>query len=112
MATGAAAALARARREIQHHFFSEDAVRPDRAVTFEASRDIEQRQFERMQAKGIIRRSGDGRYWLDVVAYDVDLTRRYRRVKIALMVVLAGILAGVLIPLLALAGATNSLTGH
>jgi len=88
MATGAAAAIARARRDIQHHFFSRDAVRPDRAVDFEPDRMIEQRQFERMQERGIIHRTNDGRYWLDVVACDVDLQQRYRRVRLALIVVL------------------------
>jgi len=88
MATGAAAAIARARRDVQHHFFSQDAVRPDRAVAFESSRTIEQRQFERMIDRGIIREAKPGAYWLDVVAYDVDLQQRYKRVRIALIVVL------------------------
>jgi hypothetical protein len=100
MATGAAAAIARARRDIQHHFFSHDAVRPDRAVDFEPSRLIEQRQFERMRSRGIIHETGDGRYWLDVVAYDMDLTGRYQRVKVALAVVLVVLIVVLLLPLL------------
>ena len=100
MATGAAAAVARARRDIQHHFFSHDAVRPDRAVDFEPGRMIEQRQFERMRSRGIIHETSDGRYWLDVVAYDVDLTGRYRRVKIALLVVVLVLVVVLLLPLL------------
>ena len=88
MATGAAAAIARARRDIQHQFFSNDAVRPDRAIAFDPARPLEQRQFERMRDRGIIQGTTDGRYWLDVVAYDVDLQQRYRRVRIALIVVL------------------------
>ena len=93
MATGAAAAVARARREIQHYFFSHDAVRSDRAVDFDPPTGLQRRQFERMQERGIIHQSGDGRYWLDVVAYDVDLQQRYRRVRLALIAVLI-ILAG------------------
>lgn len=90
MATGAAAAVARARRDIQHHFFSEDAVRPERAVPFEPDRMIERRQFERMLARGVIREAQPGSYWLDVVAYDADLQQRYRRIRFALIgVVLA-----------------------
>jgi hypothetical protein len=100
MATSAAAAMARARRDIQHHFFSHDAVRPDRAVDFEPERMIERRQFERMLDRGIIRQANDGRYWLDVVAYDVDLTARYQRVKIALLIVLLVFVITLLIPLL------------
>lgn len=100
MATGAAAAIARARRDVQHHFFSHDAVRPERAVPFEADRMIEQRQFERMQSRGIIREAKPGTYWLDVVAYDSDLRSRHARVKTALLlVVLMLIVVFALLPL-------------
>lgn len=99
MATGAAAAVARARRDIQHQFFSHDAVRPDRAIDFEPDRMIEQRQFERMLDRGIIHRMDDGRYWLDVVAYDVDLTARFQRVKVALLAVLLVLIVVLLLPL-------------
>jgi hypothetical protein len=86
MATAAAAAVARARRDIQHHFFSHDAVRPNRAVPFEPDRMIERRQFERMQSRGIIREASPGQYWLDVVAYDIDLRQRFSRVRIVLLI--------------------------
>jgi hypothetical protein len=43
MATAAAAAVAKARRDIQHHFFSNDAVRPDHAVAFEPRSRLQQR---------------------------------------------------------------------
>jgi hypothetical protein len=91
MATAAAAAVARARREIQHHFFSQDAVRPDRAVAFDASRRIEERQFERMRSRGIIREAKPGLYWLDVVAYDVDLRQRFTRVRWLLLIMVVGL---------------------
>jgi len=96
MATAAAALIARARRQIQHHFFSEDAVRPDRAVRFEPSNRIEERQFRRMLDRGTIRSTGADRYWLDVVAYDSDLRERHQRVRLALILViiaLAGVIA-------------------
>jgi hypothetical protein len=99
MASAAAAAVARARRDIQHHFFSKDAVRPDRAIAFEPSRRIERRLFERMMSRGIIRQVKQGRYWLDVVAYDEDLTSRYGRVKIALWIVILAFLVAALIPI-------------
>jgi hypothetical protein len=89
MATAAAALVARARREIQHHFFSADAVRPDRALPFEPGSGIERRQFERMRSRDIIRESSPGHYWLDVVAYDVDLRRRHRILKNVLFIVIA-----------------------
>ena len=92
MATSAvAAAAARARRDIQHHFFSNDAVRPDRAVDFEPRNRMQRRQFERMHLRGIIQQSNDGRYWLDVVAYDVDLRRRHRILKNVLFFVIAAL---------------------
>ena len=88
MATAAAALVARARREIQHHFFSHDAVRPDRAVPFDPGNGIERRQFDLLFRRGVIHET-DGKYWLDVVAYDVDLRERHRRVKTALLVIIA-----------------------
>jgi hypothetical protein len=91
MATAAAAAVAKARRDIQHHFFSHDAVRPDRAVAFEANRRIEERQFERMRSRGIIREAKPGLYWLDVVAYDIDLRQRFTRVRWVLLVMVIGL---------------------
>ena len=89
MATAAAALVARARREIQHHFFSHDAVRPDRAVPFDPGNGIERRQFDLLLRRGVIRETDGGKYWLDVVAYDVDLRERHRRVKTALFVIVA-----------------------
>jgi len=100
MATAAAAAVARARREIQHHFFSNDAVRPDRAVDFDPPNRLQQRQFDRMRERGIIHEATNGRYWLDVVAYDIDLTSRYTRVKWALAFALLAFAIALLIPIL------------
>ncbi len=97
MAT-AAAFVDQAWREIQHHFFSEDAVRADRAVAFTPSNTVEARQFEKMLERGSIKREGADRYWLDVVAYDVDMHRRHRRVRVALRIVsLVLVLATVLL---------------
>ena len=89
MATAAAALVARARREIQHHFFSHDAVRPDRAVPFDPGNGIERRQFDLLLRRGVVHETDGGKYWLDVVAYDVDLRERHRRVKTALFVIIA-----------------------
>lgn len=95
MATAAAAIVAKARREIQHHFFSVDAVRPDRAVVFTPTGRIETGQFEKMLERGTIRRESADRYWIDVVAYDRDLQQRYRRVRIALVVLVALLAVGI-----------------
>jgi hypothetical protein len=94
MATGAAAAVAKARRDVQHHFFSEDAVQPNRAVAFEAYSRLQQRQFERMRSRGVIREAAPGRYWLDVVAYDIDMRERFVRVRLVLLVMLVALLVG------------------
>lgn len=95
MATGAAAVIAKARRDIQHEFFSHDAVRADRAIDFDPSRHVQRRVFERWQRAGIIRRESNGRYWLDVVAYDADLRGRHNRLRIALLVVLSLLALGI-----------------
>ena len=97
MATAAAALAARARREIQHHFFCADAVRPDRALPFEPANGFERRQFERMRAHHIVHEEKPGRYWLDVVAYDVALRARHRRVRILLLAIIAGLLVAMLL---------------
>jgi len=96
MATAAAALVARGRRETQHHFFSYDAVRPDRAVPFDPGNGIERRQFERMVERGVIHQTDAGNYWLDVVAYDVDFRARHRRVKTALLVIIAILIVALL----------------
>lgn len=81
MATAAGALVARARREIQHHFFAEDAVRRDRAITFTPANRIEQRVFERWRARGVILDDGQGHYWIDVIAYDLSIRREHRIVR-------------------------------
>jgi hypothetical protein len=100
MATAAAAAVAKARRDIQHHFFSNDAVRADRAVAFEPRSGIQRRQFERMRSRGIIHEAEPGLYWLDVVAYDIDLRQRFKRVRIVLLLMLLAALVGLTVSIL------------
>lgn len=94
-----AAAIVRARRKNAAHFFVHHAVSADEAVPFVPQRPIARREFERMQARGVIRSAGDGKYWLDTVAYQADADRRRRilvPVVIAMVVVaaLAIMLAG------------------
>ncbi|MEO8141403.1 MAG: hypothetical protein ABI617_01960 [Sphingomicrobium sp.] len=96
MATGAAALMAKARRDIQHEFFSRDAVRADRAIEFDPSRHFQRRVFERWQRSGVIHEGRPGRYWLDVAAYDVDLRRRHNRLRVALLIVVGLLAAGLI----------------
>lgn len=89
MATAAAALAARARREIQHAFFSADAVRPDRAIAFAPDNGFERRQFERLRSAGAVHEEQPGRYWLDLPAYDRMLRRRLERVRIFFAILFA-----------------------
>ena len=98
MASAAAALKARARREIQHHFFAEDAVRADRAVPFTPLNGFERRQFSRMLNRGTVRQEGSNSYWIDVVAYDVELRARHRRVRITLIVVIIALAITAAVP--------------
>jgi hypothetical protein len=100
MATAAAAAVAKARRDIQHHFFSLDAVRADSAVAFEPASNLQRRQFERMQRCGIIREGKPGLYWIDIVAYDQDMRARFTRVRFILLVLVLALLIGLTLSLL------------
>lgn len=94
MATAAAAIIARARRHIQHEFFRQDAVRADRAIAFDPGRHAERRVFARWRRAGVIQEARPGYYWLDVIAYDVDLRQRHRRVRIALLAIIVLLLIG------------------
>jgi hypothetical protein len=100
MATAAAAAaVARAGRDVRHHFFSQDAVRPDSAVSFEPGSRLQRRIFQRMSESGIIREAKPGQYWIDVVAYDRDRTARFQRLRVVLLCLVFALLAGLLLVL-------------
>jgi hypothetical protein len=96
MDTAVAALVVKAKREIQHHFFSADAVRADRAVAFTPSNGFEARQFARLLKQGVIRQEAGDRYWIDIVAYDLAVHRRYNRVRTILMVLVI-VVAAILI---------------
>jgi hypothetical protein len=102
MATAAAAAIARARRDIQHEFFSQDAVRAERAIAFDPDRHVQRVVFERWRRAGVIHEARPGYYWLDVIAYDIDLRRRHSRMKIALLVIVLLLLIVEVVTLLSL----------
>ncbi len=93
MATAAAALTARARREIQHAFFSADAVRPDRAIAFRPDNGFEERQFARLRRGGAIHEESPGLYWLDLPAYDRLIRQRFERVRTIGFTVLLAIVA-------------------
>ncbi len=97
MTTAAIAIIAKARRDIQHHFFAEDAVRADRAVALTPGNSIEARQFAKMLESGSIKRAGADRYWIDVVAYDVEVHLRHRRVRFVLIALVVVLAAGLIV---------------
>ena len=97
MATVIAAAIAKARRDIQHYFFQADAVRPERAVRFEPHNRIQERQFERMRSIGIIHEAKPGYFWIDIPKYDSELRRHLMVLRTVLLVVLFAALAVALI---------------
>ncbi|RYY28990.1 MAG: hypothetical protein EOP62_01345 [Sphingomonadales bacterium] len=97
-----AAMIVRARRKIAGHFFVHHATSADDAVAFVPQRAIMRRQFEKMQARGVIRDAGGGKYWLDTAAYQADIDRRRR--KLIPIVILLCVAAAVVIMLLGYRG--------
>jgi hypothetical protein len=69
MATAAAAIVARARREVENHFFDNDAFSPERAVEFKPRMSIQQHHLDQMIGEGVVHEASPGRYWLDLGAY-------------------------------------------
>lgn len=67
-------------------------------MAFSPSNTVEARQLEKMLERGIIMREGADGYWIDVVAYDLDLQQRYRWNRVVLRIVSVA-LAAVLIAL-------------
>ena len=95
MATSAgavvAAAAARARREVQEHFEQASAYDPDRAVGYEAPGQMQQRQVDMLLGQGILRKTEDGRYWIDREALQRENERRAGALKIVFLLVFVGI---------------------
>lgn len=90
MATSAAAIIAAARRRIFDHLMGANAVSPESAVEFEPRGFIPSRQFQRLQDKGVVRATDDGRFWVDIPAYrDWSNVRRKRLAAIAVVVTAA-----------------------
>lgn len=63
-------------------------MRADRAIAFDPSRHAQRVVFERWRRAGVIHEARPGHYWLDVIAYDVDLRQRHSRVKVALLAII------------------------
>ncbi len=90
-----AALASRSRRRIANHFYVLHAISADDAVAFAPQNPSERRQFERMQARGIVRQAGASRYWLNVAAYQAE-AEAGRRVLVPLAITLSLIIAGLI----------------
>ena len=83
-----AAAIVRARRKIAAYFFVEHAISADEAVAYVPRGRIERTEFGRMRARGVIRETDQGKYWLDTAAFQADADRR-RAILVPVVIVLA-----------------------
>ena len=105
MATGAgaiiAAAVARARREIREHFEENGAFDPPHAISYEAPNGMHQRQFDQLRGRGILRDTGDGRYWIDRDALRLEQERRAAAAKIIITIIVIGVVLAVVVGLVA-----------
>jgi hypothetical protein len=90
-----AAMVSRAGRRIADHFYVHHAISAEDAVAFAPQNPIERGQFERMQARGVVREAEPGRYWLDITAYQAEAEAR-RRTLVPIVIVLCVIVAGLI----------------
>ena len=96
MATAAAAIIAKARRRIIDHLMMANAVSPESAVGYEPNSIAQRRQFERLQAAGVIKEARNDEYWIDIPAYSAWANRRRRRMIALLIVVVIAAALGAL----------------
>ena len=94
-ATIAAARVARARREVRGHFENHDAFDPGHAVAYDPPDRKHKRQFELLVGRGILRETGDGRYWIDRDAVRIENERRKAASKVALMLIVIGVVIAI-----------------
>lgn len=97
MATGGAAAVAaavaRARRQVEEHFSEAGAFDPMHAVGYDPPDHLHARQFEMLVGRGIVRETGEGRYWVDRDAMRVENQRRMAALRIVFVIIIAGLVA-------------------
>jgi hypothetical protein len=86
-ATGAAAFVVRVQREIQQHFADKGAFAPDGAIAYEAPDPMHRHQLAVLVRRGILRDTGDGRYWIDRAA----IHREQQFQAVILKIVLAAV---------------------
>jgi len=98
MATAAAAAVARARREVTSNLMQANAVSAGTALRYVPERRLQRRVLERFVSRGVVVETTPDTYYLDLPAYD-DWRRSLRR---RAAILLTGAVAiGALVSLLA-----------
>jgi len=100
MGGAVAAAMARARRRVVSHFMSQNAVSPEKAVSFSPERRMEKRFFDRLCDKGVIVPVANGGWYLDVPKFDTYQRSRRKRMGMVLAGLATALAAGVGIGLL------------
>ncbi|OYX50905.1 MAG: hypothetical protein B7Y97_06755 [Sphingomonas sp. 32-66-10] len=86
--------FARGRRRIVDHFCAEHAITPLSTILYTPPAELKP-VFDKLIAQRVIRREGQGYYWLDLRAHDAVIAHRRRQrapVLIAVSVVLALVL--------------------
>lgn len=86
--------FARARRKIVDHFCAEHAITPLSTILYTPPAELKP-VFDKLIAQRVIRREGQGYYWLDLRAHDAVIAHHRRKrapVLIAVSVVLALVL--------------------
>lgn len=86
--------FARARRRLVDHFCAEHAITPLSTILYTPPADLKP-VFDKLIAQRVIRREGQGYYWLDLRAYDAVIAHHRRKrapVLIAVSVALALVL--------------------
>ena len=89
MATGAAAVVAKARRDVISHFMQCNAVSPAAAVRWIPERRIQRRMLARLVRRGVLVETSPETYYLDLPAYD----RWKRSVRRRVALLLSGVVA-------------------
>ena len=98
MATSAAAAVvamaARARRELLESLSDRAAFDPEHAIALDLPSQMHRRQLDDLIGRGVVHDAGNGLYWLDQPALELDEQRRRDAAKLMLKIVLiAGAIA-------------------
>jgi hypothetical protein len=86
--------FARARRKIVDHFCAEHAITPLSTILYTPPAELKP-VFDKLIAQRVIRREGQGYYWLDLRAHDAVIAHHRRQrapVLIAVSVALALVL--------------------